>query len=79
GMPYCDDLYLDVVLLPDGQLFLLDEDELEEALSKRIIRQSDFELAHREAAALMRSIREGRNYLIQAGEEHFRDLLVKLE
>ncbi|WP_026591269.1 DUF402 domain-containing protein [Bacillus sp. UNC437CL72CviS29] len=31
GMPYFDDLYLDVVLLPNGDIYLLDEDELEEA------------------------------------------------
>lgn len=30
-MPYFDDLYLDVVLLPSGDMYLLDEDELEEA------------------------------------------------
>ncbi|MBO1624372.1 DUF402 domain-containing protein [Bacillus arachidis] len=31
GMPYFDDLYLDVVLLPNEDIYLLDEDELEEA------------------------------------------------
>ncbi|PFE04162.1 hypothetical protein COE15_10175 [Bacillus cereus] len=31
GMPYFDDLYLDVVLLPNRDIYLLDEDELEEA------------------------------------------------
>jgi len=78
GMPYCDDLYLDVVLLPDGQLFLLDEDELAEALERKLIGQSDVDLAYREAKAVMSSSQEGRNELILKGEAHFRELWSRL-
>lgn len=78
GMPYCDDLYLDVVLLPDGQLFLLDEDELAEAMERKLIDQNDVDLAYREARMVLRSIEEGRNELILKGEEHFRELWGRL-
>ncbi len=34
GLPYFDDLYLDVVLLPSGKVYVLDEEELEDAYKK---------------------------------------------
>ena len=34
GIPWWDDLYLDIAILPSGQLFVLDADELDEALDK---------------------------------------------
>jgi len=46
GKPYCDDLYLDAVLLPDGEVLILDEDELNEALNSEEITQLEFELAY---------------------------------
>ena len=46
GNPYCDDLYLDVALLPDGHMLILDEDELENALNNGNISQQDFDMAH---------------------------------
>jgi len=46
GKPYCDDLYLDAALLPNGQVLILDEDELKDALDNRKITQEDFDLAY---------------------------------
>lgn len=46
GNPYCDDLYLDVALLPNGQIIILDEDELESALNDGEITQNEFDLAY---------------------------------
>ena len=46
GIPYEDDLYLDMVLAPDGRVFILDEDELQDALNKKEILQSDVDLAY---------------------------------
>ena len=45
GMPYFDDLYLDLVVYPDGTIIVDDMDELEEALAKGDITQKQFELA----------------------------------
>lgn len=53
GEPFYDDLYLDVVVLPTSEVFLIDEDDLEEALNKNIITKEDFELAYKEARNVM--------------------------
>ncbi|MNY57911.1 hypothetical protein D3C86_1941790 [compost metagenome] len=53
GVPWFDDLYLDVVILPGGQSFLLDAEELEDALKRGLITQEDFDLAWDEANKLM--------------------------
>ena len=45
GIPYFDDLYLDLVVYPDGTIMVDDIDELEEALSKKDISQEQFDLA----------------------------------
>lgn len=50
------DLYLDVVLLPDGRLALLDEDELDAALAEGTIASSEHALAVRTAEMLMDSV-----------------------
>ena len=47
GRPYCDDLYLDAALMPNGEIIVLDEDELKAALDEGSITQQDFELAYR--------------------------------
>ncbi len=45
GVPFFDDLYLDLVVYPDGTIMVDDMDELEEALMKHDITQEQFELA----------------------------------
>lgn len=45
GVPYFDDLYLDLVVYPDGTIVVDDMDELEDALSKKDITQEQFNLA----------------------------------
>lgn len=45
GVPYFDDLYLDLVVYPDGTIIVDDMDELAEALSKKDITQEQFHLA----------------------------------
>jgi len=55
GNPYCDDLYLDAALMPDGQIMIFDGDELKNARDKGSISQQDFHMAH---AVLKRLIDE---------------------
>ena len=45
GIPYFDDLYLDLVVYPDGTIKVDDMDELEDALNKKDITKEQFELA----------------------------------
>ena len=49
GKSYFYDLYLDVVVMPDGYYYLLDEDELKEALDKNEISKADFNMAYYQA------------------------------
>ena len=45
GVPYFDDLYLDLVVYPDGTVIEDDMDELEEALSANDISRGQYQLA----------------------------------
>ena len=45
GIPYFDDLYLDLVLFPDGRIMEDDRDELEEARSEGDITKEQYHLA----------------------------------
>ncbi|WP_442600754.1 DUF402 domain-containing protein [Paenibacillus sp. KN14-4R] len=64
GIPYIDDLYLDLVYLPDGRIFILDEDELEEALSKGLIKQSEYESAYQTLNEIINSLKTNTNSII---------------
>jgi len=46
GMLCMDDIFLDLVILPDGQTLTLDTDELQEALDKGEISKEDFDNAY---------------------------------
>ena len=45
GIPWLDDLYLDIVVMPSGKWLLYDADELEAALAQDIITKADYDLA----------------------------------
>jgi predicted RNA-binding protein associated with RNAse of E/G family len=63
GMPYYDDLYLDVVLVPTGEILLLDEDELEQALKDKDITKEQYELAYFQAKKLIHDIQKNKEIL----------------
>ena len=56
GVPYFDDLYLDLVVYPDGTIVVDDMDELEDALSKNDITQEQFDLAIKTSHKLQQGI-----------------------
>ncbi|MDO7904949.1 DUF402 domain-containing protein [Paenibacillus sp. JX-17] len=70
GVPWFDDLYLDVVVLKTGEVFLLDEDELQEALQRKHITQQDADMAHTTAEGLLHSIRSHMFPYFQMSLEH---------
>lgn len=74
GIPYCDDLFLDVVALPNGEIFVLDEDELDEAYEANVITKDEHELAHSVAAELAASLEERKNYLMNSASNYFQFL-----
>jgi len=47
GMPCIDDLFLDLVVLPDGRVITIDADELQEALDGNKITIDDFNHAYK--------------------------------
>lgn len=49
GIPYEDDLYLDVVIVSDGRINILDEDELKSALDRMEISIEKYDMAHKTA------------------------------
>ena len=56
GVPYFDDLYLDLVVYPDGSIVVDDMDELEDALSKEGITQEQYNLAIETSDRLQRGM-----------------------
>ena len=77
GVPWWDDLYLDIVVTPEGIPTLLDEDELEYALCNGNISAPDVALAYAEARNLIERIDDGRIDLLVLSCRH-RDYLLKL-
>lgn len=59
-IPYYDDLYIDITIT-NGQVEILDEDEIIDALDKKEICQKDYELAFRVKNRLLKEIEEHSN------------------
>jgi len=72
GVPWFDDLYLDVVILPGGQLYLLDEEELEDAYKRGLISKEDFDMAWAEATKIMDLYKQGNFTLLQLSGQHIK-------
>ncbi|HEU5139524.1 MAG TPA: DUF402 domain-containing protein, partial [Bacillales bacterium] len=77
GVPWFEDLYLDIVMNPDGDFQLLDADELEDALNRAEISREDYDLAWAEANQLVREIREGSFQLAELSEIHKKQYLTR--
>jgi predicted RNA-binding protein associated with RNAse of E/G family len=78
GESWFYDLYLDIVLLPDGTLFLLDEDELEEALTEGIITKEQYDNAYQWANRILHDLKGRTEELIIFCNKYFRILKEKL-
>ncbi|MEK4978171.1 DUF402 domain-containing protein [Bacillus sp. FSL K6-6540] len=75
GVPFWDDLYLDVIVFPNGNLYIKDEDELEEALNSNDIELEDYNLAKSNMNDLIKEIESMENKIIKNGLEHFKFIL----
>jgi len=71
GIPFIDDLYLDLVFLPDGAMYALDEDELEEALKANEITKQEYDKAKVTLTELIESIKNNTNIEIKESKRHF--------
>jgi uncharacterized protein len=77
GIPFYDDLYLDVVLIPSGEVILLDEDELKVALMQNEITKEQYNLAYLEANKLIEYVKINKLTLLKNSKrylEHISDL-----
>ena len=75
GMPYEDDLYLDVVLTPEGDIKLLDEDELKDAFDRFEVNKSDYEMAYNEAKQLMNKLQNNKDTLKILTDKYLKEML----
>ncbi|MCR8644384.1 DUF402 domain-containing protein [Paenibacillus sp. N1-5-1-14] len=64
GIPAIDDLFLDLIILPSGEYYIKDEDELEKALQDGVITQEDYILARTELERLLTQITRQKQSLI---------------
>ena len=75
GIPYEDDLYLDVVLGPNGKIILLDEDELKEAFERHEITKQEYEEAYKIAEDLIRKLKDNQNEVLKFTDKYLKVIL----
>ena len=75
GIPYEDDLYLDVVLTPGGETILLDEDELKEAYDKMEMTKEEYDEAYQVARDLMKKIENKSKEMKEFTDKYLYELL----
>ena len=63
GMPCFDDLFLDLVIMPDGRMITVDADELQQALDKGEITVDDYNHAYKVYNAILASAWKNPFYL----------------
>jgi predicted RNA-binding protein associated with RNAse of E/G family len=79
NVPWMDDLFLDIVLLPSGEIIEKDADEIEDALSIGIIDKPLYDLAWNEVKKLKDLISTGNFDLIKLSNSHKEILFNKLK
>lgn len=77
NVPYEDDLYLDVVARPNGELVLLDEDELQEACNRLEVSKSEFKMAYDEANKLMKKLKNNTDKLEEFTNRYLKEFSEK--
>jgi len=73
GIPWFEDLYLDIVVLPSREAMLLDADELDAALVEGKITETQYHLAWEEVRSLLLGIANGTMPLLDLTVQHLRD------
>ena len=78
GEPYMMDLFLDIVVLPTGEIIEKDKDELEEALQNNWITQSQYELAYQTFHRVLKQIQDGTFIYFDLSLKHHGYILEKI-
>ncbi|WP_010199731.1 DUF402 domain-containing protein [Bacillus sp. m3-13] len=76
NLPYMDDLFLDIIVLPTGEIIQKDADELEEALTSGTISKVQYQLAWKVAHKINQQIEKNDFGLMEQAKAHL-ELLVK--
>lgn len=71
GIPFWDDLYLDLIVFPSGDFCIKDEDELEEAITNNQITEDEYNLANRVMKGLIKEIETMENIILKNTMKHF--------
>ena len=75
GVPYEEDLYLDVVLTAKGDTIILDENELKEAFERDELTQEEFEETYRIANELIQRINGKSKQLKEFTDKYLKEIL----
>lgn len=70
NIPWMDDLYLDIIILPSGEVVQKDADELEEAYKNGIIDKKLYNIAWEESTRINALVKNGEFHLLKLSEEH---------
>lgn len=79
GRVYWEDLFLDLIVLPSGEVLLVDADELEAAQEQETVSQADYALAWAEAKQLQNQLQDGSFPLVAHAEVMKRQLEQQLK
>ncbi|MBR0491828.1 MAG: GNAT family N-acetyltransferase [Clostridia bacterium] len=74
GIPYEDDLYLDVVVTPSGDVILLDEDELKQAYDRKELTKEEYENAYKEAEQLINKLKNNKDKLKEYTDKYLKQM-----
>ena len=77
GIPYEDDLYVDVLVTTDEKIKLLDKDELDAAHAKFEVNDSDYEMAKKEASDLMKRLENKKDNLKKFTDKYLKEMMKK--
>lgn len=77
GVPYGEDMFLDVVVLPNGEYYTLDEEELKIALDNEVITMADFTKAYININKVENIVKYKFNNLYKFTIESFKNLQSK--
>ena len=72
------DLFLDIVLMPNGNIFLLDKEELENAFYQNDITKKEYDLANEEAKKIIEELPKKKDDLIMICNKYLENLVKKL-
>jgi predicted RNA-binding protein associated with RNAse of E/G family len=75
GIPYIDDLFLDLVMTPTSDIEILDQDELEQALEERVITKEEYDMVIQVANDVKENVLSDKEKLIKSSNKYLSYIL----